>query len=245
MKYLPTATPLPLNRIVAWLIDWLCILVWVAVTAAVAVPLYLAGALHLDNPVAQNVVASLVIVVPVTVTVAVLESGTAAASVGKRFRRLVVMDIDTRLPLTLPRSLLRSSLKIALPWLCAHVGVYGFLNAGGGSPPGGRSWRLLRPTCLPSSGSCPCSSAAVAHRTTGRRDQSSPMWRLSSPPRGLDEPAPAAERCIERCPVTILDRSRQVGACRALPDSATGLTSVHEHSRPGPHVPWRTPKGAA
>lgn len=140
MKYLPTAAPLPLNRIVAWLIDWLCILVWVAVTAAVAVPLYLAGALHLDNPVAQNVVAALVIVVPVTVTVAVLESGTAAASVGKRFRRLVVMDIDTRLPLTLPRSLLRSSLKVALPWLCAHAGVYGFLNAGGGSPPW---WALM------------------------------------------------------------------------------------------------------
>lgn len=135
MNYPPPATPSPLNRIVAWLIDWLCILGWVAVTAAVAVPLYLAGALHLDDPVAQNVIAALVMVVPVTVTLAVLESGNAAASVGKRVRRLVVVDIDTRLPLTFPRSLLRSSLKIALPWLFAHAGVYGLLNSGGGSPP--------------------------------------------------------------------------------------------------------------
>lgn len=135
MTYSPAATPSPSNRIVAWLIDWLCILGWVAVTAVVAVPLYLAGALHLDDPVAQNLVAALVIVVPVTVTMAVLESGAAAASVVKRVRRLVVVDIDTRLPLTFSRSLLRSSLKIALPWLCAHAGVYGLLNSGGSSPP--------------------------------------------------------------------------------------------------------------
>ncbi|MGO2035095.1 MAG: hypothetical protein ACTH2U_01360 [Brevibacterium sp.] len=34
---------LGMRRIAAWLVDWLCILIWVAITAAVGVPLYLNG----------------------------------------------------------------------------------------------------------------------------------------------------------------------------------------------------------
>jgi hypothetical protein len=33
----------PWNRLLAWVIDWICTLAWVALTAAVGIPLWLAG----------------------------------------------------------------------------------------------------------------------------------------------------------------------------------------------------------
>lgn len=126
---------LAFNRLLAWLIDWLCILGWVAVTAAVGVPLYLTGVIHIANQVVLNVVAALVMIVPVTVGTALLESGPNAASVGKRARGLAVVTAGTGSPLPFSRSLVRAGLKIMLPWLLGHAAVYGIVGAGGGSPP--------------------------------------------------------------------------------------------------------------
>lgn len=123
------------NRLLAWAIDWLCISGWVVVTAAVGVPLYFAGVIRTGSPLVLNVVAALVMVVPVTVIFAALESSTRGATVGKRARGLAVVDAETGEPLTFRRSLLRNSLKLLLPWLLGHAVVYALLGAGTGSPP--------------------------------------------------------------------------------------------------------------
>jgi hypothetical protein len=56
----------PWNRLLAWGVDWLCILVWVAITAAVGIPLYLSGVTTGLSLAVLNVVAALILVVPVT-----------------------------------------------------------------------------------------------------------------------------------------------------------------------------------
>jgi len=73
----------PWNRLLAWVTDWLRILVWVAV-AAVGVPLYLAGITGGLTVVAQNILATVTLVVPVTLMLAGFESSAREASIGKR-----------------------------------------------------------------------------------------------------------------------------------------------------------------
>jgi len=121
----------PGDRLLAVLIDWLFMCVWIAVVSAVAVPLFLVGTLVRLPPVAANVVASLVLVVPITVALAVMEAGPRQSTPGKRARRLVVRDARTGDALPLRRALLRNALKIALPWTVAHAAVYAI--AGGDS----------------------------------------------------------------------------------------------------------------
>jgi len=74
------------------LVDWFCILVWVAITAAIGVPLYLSGVTHSMGAVTLNLMAALIMVVPVTVGLTLLESSAREASVGKRTRQLRVVD---------------------------------------------------------------------------------------------------------------------------------------------------------
>ncbi|MEC5180649.1 RDD family protein [Arthrobacter sp. CG_A4] len=83
----------PWNRLAAWLVDWLLVLGWLAITAAVAVPLFLSSYTGGLSVLALNIVATLVVVVPVTVGMAVLESSARKASIGKRARRLIVVTI--------------------------------------------------------------------------------------------------------------------------------------------------------
>jgi hypothetical protein len=54
----------PWRRLLAWLIDWVFVLVWVGIVAAVRVPLYLAGVIPDMDLVALNVVAALLVIVP-------------------------------------------------------------------------------------------------------------------------------------------------------------------------------------
>lgn len=130
----------PGDRILAVVIDWLFMCVWIALVAAVAVPLFLVGDTASLPPVAQNAVAALVTVVPITIALAVLESGPRQATPGKRARRLLVQDARTGNALPFRRALLRNTLKIALPWTIAHAAVYAIVGASGGPgasmPPG-------------------------------------------------------------------------------------------------------------
>ena len=113
------------NRLAAWIIDWLCILAWVAVLAAVGVPLHLGGMTDDVSARVGNVIAAVILVVPVTIVLALLESGAQEASVGKRIRRLHVVDVDTGATVPFGRTLLRNVLKISVPWTLGHVVVYG------------------------------------------------------------------------------------------------------------------------
>ncbi|MGN6326696.1 RDD family protein [Pseudolysinimonas sp.] len=110
----------PWRRIGAWAVDCGVILGWVAVTAAVGIPLYLSGAIRGVGPLALNVVGALVVVVPVVVGLAMLEH-LRGATAGKALLGLVVRH-EGRRP-TLSRALLRNAIKVAAPWLVGHAAV--------------------------------------------------------------------------------------------------------------------------
>jgi uncharacterized RDD family membrane protein YckC len=109
------------RRIVAWLVDWLCFLVWLALVAAVGVPLYLAGVTGQWSALTANVVSALVTAVPLTIFLAVLESGARQASVGKRVLGLKVVAARDGGRLSFAAALLRNVLKVAVPWTIGHA----------------------------------------------------------------------------------------------------------------------------
>ncbi|GAA4371678.1 hypothetical protein GCM10023166_21100 [Paeniglutamicibacter cryotolerans] len=121
----------------ACLVDWLLVLGWVATTAAVGIPLFLSGVTRGLSVVALNLVATLVLVAPVTVGLAVLESGVREATIGKRARQLIVVNVTTGQRISMKRALLRNALKIALPWTIGHAAVYGIVRTSmtGSVPP--------------------------------------------------------------------------------------------------------------
>lgn len=86
----------PWKRLLAWLVDWLLVLVWAGITAAVGIPLFLSGATAGLDTVALNVISVVILVVPVTVALAALESGRHRATIGKRTQHLVVMSTSYR-----------------------------------------------------------------------------------------------------------------------------------------------------
>jgi hypothetical protein len=118
----------PLNRIVAWVADWGCIIGWVAITAAVGVPLFLTGVTRALDTVTLNLVAAAVVVFPVTFWLARLESGARKATPGKRLCRLVVITAADGSRSTFGRALLRNTLKIGAPWLIGHAAVYAIVQ---------------------------------------------------------------------------------------------------------------------
>lgn len=119
------------RRIVAWLIDWACILGWVGVTAAIGVPLYRAGLLRPSGFATLNLLATLVVVVPAVLACAALEAGQRGATIGKRVLGLRVRS-DGHV-VGLPRALIRNTIKIGIPWILGHAAVYAwtFSSAGG------------------------------------------------------------------------------------------------------------------
>ena len=127
----------PWNRLLAWVVDWLCILVWVAIIAAIGIPLYLAGITGGLTVVAQNIIATLILVVPVALMLAGFESSARKASIGKQFRHLLVVNSRTGQRVSFRRALARNTIKIAVPWTIGHAAVYGIVvsSAAGSIPP--------------------------------------------------------------------------------------------------------------
>jgi uncharacterized RDD family membrane protein YckC len=124
------------------LVDWFSILVWVAITAAVGVPLYLSGVTHSVGAVSLNLVAALLLIVPTTVVLTVLESSPREASVGKRTRHLRVVDAVTGTRVSFRRSILRNTLKIGVPWTIGHAAVFSIVQASGSGPVPVSVWLL-------------------------------------------------------------------------------------------------------
>ena len=123
-------------------VDWFCILVWVAITAAVGVPLYLSGVTHSIGAVTSNLMAAFITVVPVTVGLTLLESSTREASVGKRTRQLRVVDAVTGLRVPFRKSVLRNTLKIGVPWTIGHAAVFSIVQESGSGPVPVSVWLL-------------------------------------------------------------------------------------------------------
>jgi len=127
---------------VATLIDWFCILAWLAITAAVGISLYFSGATRPMSQLASNLVAALVTVVPATVVLSLLESSPREASIGKRTRHLRVVDAVTGSRVSFRRSILRNTLKIGVPWTLGHAAVFAIVQAGGFGPVPVSVWLL-------------------------------------------------------------------------------------------------------
>lgn len=114
---------LALRRIGASLIDWASILAWAAVIAAVGIPLSVAGFLtRRTNVVELNIIGALLLVIPIVLGMAALESRAAAATLGKRVLGLTVRTAGGE-PAFLT-SLLRNALKIGVPWLIGHAAAF-------------------------------------------------------------------------------------------------------------------------
>jgi len=124
----------PWKRLLAWLVDWLLVLAWAGLTAAVGIPLFLSGVTAGLHAVALNVIAVVVLVLPVTVVLAAFESGGRQATPGKRTQRLVVTDAATGGSLRFLTALGRNALKIAVPWTLGHAAVFAIVSAGGAEP---------------------------------------------------------------------------------------------------------------
>ena len=84
---------------------------------------------------ALNLIASLILVVPVTLALAGLESSPREASLGKRVLRLRVVRVGTGAPVSLWRALARNTLKVAVPWIIGHAAVYGIVASSDGTVP--------------------------------------------------------------------------------------------------------------
>ncbi|MFJ3407228.1 RDD family protein [Promicromonospora sp. NPDC090134] len=117
------------RRIVAWLVDWLCFLVWLAALAAIGIPLYLSGVTGEWSAATTNVVSALVTAVPLTIFLAVLESGTRQATVGKRVLGLKVVGARDGGRLSFASALLRNALKVAVPWTIGHAAAIGLVGS--------------------------------------------------------------------------------------------------------------------
>ena len=117
------------RRIAAWLIDWGCILVWVAATAAIGVPLFLGGVITAMNDLALNVIGAVVVIIPVVLAAAWCESRRSGATPGKRVMGLVVRAGTDRPAFRL--ALLRNTLKLGVPWLIGHAAVFAIVSSSG------------------------------------------------------------------------------------------------------------------
>lgn len=119
------------RRILAWLIDCACILVWVAVTALIGVPLYLAGIIASTGMLRANLIGAFVMVVPVVIAAAWCESRSGSATPGKNALGLrVSLGRDDR---RFPVAMVRNLLKIGLPWILGHAAVYALAATGDSS----------------------------------------------------------------------------------------------------------------
>jgi uncharacterized RDD family membrane protein YckC len=112
-----------LRRAGAFLIDWLCIIGY----AALLIPFgLLIGDRVADLPTwVVNAGTFVLLIVPATIWLAAWERGGWCATPGKRLLGLRVTGPDG--PLGWRRSLLRSTLKLALPWELGHTAVYAFV----------------------------------------------------------------------------------------------------------------------
>lgn len=119
------------SRLLAGLIDLGLVLAWALVVAAVGVPLYLTGQTRALGPLALNLVALALVVLPVTVVLTVMECGRYEATPGKLKLGLRVRVDPTGERITWQRSLLRNLLKLGVPWSLGHMAGIA-VAAGGG-----------------------------------------------------------------------------------------------------------------
>ncbi len=124
-------TSTPRQRLLAGLIDLGLALAWALVVAAVGVPLYLSGRTPVLGPLALNLLGLVLVVLPVTVALTMLECGRYEATPGKLKLGLRVRVDPTGSRLSWQRSLLRNLLKLGVPWTLGHLAAIALAGGGG------------------------------------------------------------------------------------------------------------------
>lgn len=135
----------------------MCVLAWATIVAAVGIPLMLTGVTSRVGPLALNVIGAVLLIVPVVLVLAWLESSNWHATVGKRALHLRVVrmpaqdtadtgaslgPVATTTRVTFPRALLRNTLKFAPPWILGHVVAIALSDTSPTSPPSAWLWVL-------------------------------------------------------------------------------------------------------
>lgn len=126
-----SASRLATRRIIAWCVDWLVISLY----ATALIPLGLLVIEHSGrmSPVAGNVAAFALLVMPATIWMAAWERGSSAAPPGKRLLSLRV-DPDGQPSSGWRRALTRNGIKIALPWELGHTAAFELANPHASTP---------------------------------------------------------------------------------------------------------------
>ncbi len=126
-----TTRRLARHRILAWLNDWLLILMLPALIVPVG---WLLTRMGIDlGARGANLFGFLALVGPVTLWLAWREAAPRAATPGKRRQGLRVVEAATGEPAGFGRTLLRNVLKVAVPWQLGHQVAFGFATLGDGT----------------------------------------------------------------------------------------------------------------
>lgn len=130
-----------MRRLVAWLVDCLCILVWAGIVAIVGVPLYLSGVVLITSDLVANAMSAVLLIVPVVLGAAWCESRGGAATPGKRLNKLTVRT-GRHIP-SFRAAALRNAIKIGLPWVIGHAAVFALVGSSSDESAPVGVWALL------------------------------------------------------------------------------------------------------
>ena len=122
-KYACAVIPSPRQRLLAGLIDVALMGAWALFAAAVVWVAVVAGVPPGTGLLGYNLLALLLVVLPVTLALTALEAGGFEATPGKLRVGLRVRVAATRARIGHVRSLARNLLKLGLPWTLAHLAV--------------------------------------------------------------------------------------------------------------------------
>jgi uncharacterized RDD family membrane protein YckC len=116
-----------LARVLATLIDLVCMLPWIGVVAAAGAVLYTTGVTRGVDDLTGNVVGFVTVIVPITIAAAGFDESARHATPGKRLLRLRVVSASGGPGFS--RALVRNVAKYALPWEFAHTAVFALVGS--------------------------------------------------------------------------------------------------------------------
>jgi len=115
-------------RVVATVVDAVCMVPWIGVVAAAGAVLWSSGFTRSFDAGAANVVGFVTLIVPITIAASGFEGSARHATPGKRLLRFRV-DRWSGGGAGFIRSLLRNGIKYAIPWELGHTAVFALFGS--------------------------------------------------------------------------------------------------------------------
>ena len=115
-------------RVVATVVDVVCMVPWIGVVAAAGAVLWSSGFTRSFDAGAANVVGFVTLIVPITIAASGFEGSARHATPGKRLLRFRV-DRWSGGGAGFVRSLLRNGIKYAIPWELGHTAVFALFGS--------------------------------------------------------------------------------------------------------------------